>query len=82
MLLLNDYSHRSSLFFIALSILSNKSELTLKKVNINVSRMGAIDILKKMGVKFKFKNKKNYKEELISDITVKTPKKIKSTETF
>ena len=36
----------SSLFFIALSILSNKSELTLKKVNINVSRMGAIDILK------------------------------------
>ncbi len=68
----------SSLFFIAISVLSNKSQITLKKININASRMGAIDILKKMGVKFKFKNKINYKEELISDITVKSPKKIKS----
>ena len=66
----------SSLFFIAISILLNKSKLTLKKININTSRMGAIDILKKMGVKFKFKNKKKYKEELISDIIVESPKKI------
>ncbi len=68
----------SGLFFIALSILSNKSELNLKKININFSRMGAIDILKKMGVKFKLTNKKKYRGEEISDINIKTPKEIKS----
>tara|TARA_B100001175_G_scaffold260973_1_gene230039 strand:+ start:2998 stop:4341 length:1344 start_codon:yes stop_codon:yes gene_type:complete len=68
----------SSLFFIALTILTEKSELTIKNVNINFSRLGAIEILKKMGVKFIFKNKKIYNGEKISDIFVKTPKKIKS----
>ncbi len=68
----------SGLFFIAMTILSNKSKLNLKKININSSRMGAIDILKKMGVKFKFRNKKKYKGEIISDIQVKSPKKLNS----
>ena len=66
----------SSLFLIALTVLSKKSELTLRNVNINYSRLGAIEILKKMGVKIKFRNKKIYKGEEIADIYVRSPKKL------
>ena len=68
----------SSAFFIVLTVLSNNSELIIKNVNINPSRTGIITILKKMGVKINFKNIKNYKGELISDILIKSPRKIKS----
>ena len=50
----------SSAFFIVLTALSKSSELTIKNVNINPSRTGIITILKKMGVKISFKNKKIY----------------------
>ena len=66
----------SGLFFIALAILAKNSKLTLKNVNINFSRIGAIEILKKMGVNFVFKNKKKYKGEDVSDIFVQSPKKL------
>jgi len=66
----------SGLFFIALAILTKNSKLTLKNVNINFSRIGAIEILKKMGVNFVFKNKKKYKGEDVADILVKSPKKL------
>ena len=56
----------SSAFFIVLAALSNNSALLIKGVNINPSRVGIITILKKMGVNIKFKNKKNYKGELIA----------------
>ena len=68
----------SSAFFIVLTALSNNSKLLIKNVNINPSRTGVIKILKKMGVKILLKNKKNYKGEKISDIFVKSSKKIKS----
>ena len=68
----------SSLFFLALTILTKKSEITIKNVNINSTRTGAIKILSKMGIKFRFKNIKNYKGEKISDIFVKSPKEINS----
>jgi len=68
----------SSAFFIVLTTLTNNSELLIKNVNINPSRTGIITILKKMGIKINFKNIKNYKGELISDICIKSPKKIKS----
>ena len=45
----------SSAFFIVLTILSENSKLIIKNVNINHSRIGAIHILKKMGVKIFFK---------------------------
>ena len=48
----------SGAFFIVLTVLSTNSELTIKNVNINPSRIGIIHILKKMGVKISFKNKK------------------------
>jgi len=68
----------SSAFFLVLTALSNNSQLLIKNVNINPSRTGIISILKKMGIKINFKNIKNYKGELISDIFIKSPKKIKS----
>ena len=68
----------SSAFFIVLTALSSDSELIIKNVNINPSRIGIITILKKMGVKIFFKNKKIYKGEKKADIKVVSTKKIKA----
>ena len=68
----------SASFFIVLACLTESSNLTLKNVNINSSRIGIIIILKKMGVKILFKNKRLYKGELIADIFVKSSKNLKS----
>tara|TARA_Y100000591_G_scaffold205660_1_gene178087 strand:- start:728 stop:2044 length:1317 start_codon:yes stop_codon:yes gene_type:complete len=66
----------SAAFFIVLTALSDNSKLLIKNVNINPSRIGIITILKKMGVKVKFKNKQKYKGEIISDIYVSSSKKL------
>ena len=68
----------SSAFFIVLTALSQNSNLIIKNVNINPSRIGIIHILKKMGVKIIFKNQKIYKGEKNADIYIKSPKNIKS----
>ena len=68
----------SSAFFIVLTILANNSQLLIKNVNVNPSRTGVITILKKMGAKILFKNKKNYKGEKISDILIKSSKNLKA----
>ncbi len=68
----------SSAFFIVLTALSKDSKLTIKNVNINPSRTGIITILKKMGIQIILKNINYYKGEKIADITVKSPKNIKS----
>ena len=68
----------SSAFFIVLATLSKNSKIIIKNVNINPSRIGIITILKKMGVKIIFKNKKIYKGEQNADIEVKSPKILKS----
>ena len=68
----------SAAFFIVLTALSNNSKLLIRNVNINPSRIGIVTILKKMGVNIKFKNKKNYKGELIADISISSTKKIKA----
>jgi 3-phosphoshikimate 1-carboxyvinyltransferase len=60
-----------------LTALSNNSKLLIKNVNINPSRIGIITILKKMGVNIQFKNKKNYKGELVADISITSTKKLK-----
>ena len=67
----------SSAFFIVLTALSSNSELIIKNININPSRVGIITILKKMGIKITFKNKKIYKGENKADIKVMSAKKIK-----
>jgi len=61
----------SSAFFIALTVLSTKSKLLIKNVNINPSRTGIIQILKRMGASIIFKNQKTYKGEKIANIEIK-----------
>ena len=68
----------SASFFIVLTLLSIGSSITIKSVNINPTRVGLITILKKMGAKITFKNKKKYKGEDIADIFVKSCKNLKS----
>ncbi len=67
----------SAAFFIVLTALSNNSRLKIKNVNINSSRLGIIHIIKKMGIKISYQNKKVYKGEEIADILIKSPKEIK-----
>ena len=68
----------SGAFFIALTVLSKKSQITIKNVNVNPTRTGITTILKKMGVKISFLNKRTYKGELVADIFVKSPSTLKS----
>ena len=68
----------SASFFIVLTLLSVNSSITIKNVNINPTRIGIITILKKMGAKIVFKNKKKYKGEDIADIFVNSTKNFKS----
>ena len=67
----------SGAFFIVLTALSDNSELIIKNVNINPSRIGVITILRKMGVNIVLQNKKIYKGERIADIKVNSSKLIK-----
>jgi len=67
----------SSAFFIVLTVLSKKSKIKIKNININKSRTGIITILKKMNCDITLQNKKVYKGEKIADIVVKSSKKIK-----
>ena len=68
----------SSAFFIVLTALSKSSKLKIKNVNINPSRTGVIDILKKMGVKISKKNLRKYKGEKIADLIIKSSKNLRS----
>ena len=64
-------------FFIVLTLLSENSELLIKNININPTRIGIIKILKMMGGSIKFLNKRSYKGEQISDIYIKSSKNLK-----
>ncbi len=62
----------SAAFFIVLTLLTKNSEILIKKVNVNKSRIGIINILNKMNAKIKLKNKRLYKGEETADIYVKS----------
>ena len=66
----------SSAFFIVLTLLAKKSKLTIKNVNINPSRIGIVTILKKMGGKIIFRNKKIINGEKVADILVKSTERV------
>ncbi len=68
----------SSSFFIVLTLLASKSEILIKNVNINESRIGIIKILNKMNANINFLNKRVYKGEKIADIKIKSCKYLKS----
>ena len=67
----------SCAFFIVLTLLSKKSQLLIKNININPTRIGMIKILKMMGASIKFLNKRSYKGEKVSDILIKSSKNLK-----
>ena len=71
----NDIS--SAAFFMVLTALTKDSILIIKNVNINPTRTGIVEILKKMGVKIFYLNKKLYKGEKVSDIKIISPTKLK-----
>ena len=60
-----------------LTMLTSNSELLIKNVNINPSRIGIITILKKMGAKISLNNTRNYRGEKVSDIKIKTSKNLR-----
>ena len=66
----------SSSPFICLAALSKNSKILIKGVNVNPSRTGIIDILKKMNVKIIIKNKKKYNGEYVADLLVKSCKSL------
>ena len=68
----------SASFFIALTLLSKKSQLRLKNINLNPSRLGILKILNKMGANIKLKNIKTFKGERRGDIFVKSDKELKA----
>lgn len=61
----------SAAFFIALGLILRKSELLIKDVNINPTRSGLLNVLKRMDAKIKIINKKNYYEPH-ADILIKS----------
>ena len=68
----------SASFFIVLTCLSKNSKIIIKNVNINRSRTGIIDILKKMDANIKIKNKKLINNEPVGDIYVKSSGSLKA----
>ncbi len=68
----------SGAFFLVLTILSEKSSIKIKNLNINPTRIGYIKILNSMGAKIKFFNKRNYKGEQIADVFCRSNGKLKS----
>lgn len=61
-------------FFIALTLLTKGSKLTIKNVNLNPFRIGFIRILKKHKGNIKIKNVKKKFGELVGDIFVRSSK--------
>ena len=59
----------SSAFLIAIAILTKSSKVKIKNVCLNPYRIGFIKVLKRMGAKITFSNKKNYFGEPVGDIT-------------
>ena len=68
----------SASFFIVLTLLSRNSELLIKNVNLNSSRIGIIKILKKMNADIKIFGKKNYNGEYIGNINIKSTINLRS----
>ena len=67
----------SSAFFIVLTLLSKNSQLKIRNVNINPSRIGFIKIINKMGAKIRFINKRNICGERVADIITKSQRNFK-----
>ena len=67
----------SSAFLIAIAILTRGSVIQIKNVCLNPYRIGFIKVLKKMGAKISFSNKKNYFGEPVGDISASYSQNLK-----
>ncbi len=62
----------SAAFFTALTLLKKNSNLTIKNVGLNPTRIGFYSLLKKSGAKIKFSNRRTINHECVGDIIVKS----------
>ena len=67
----------SAAFFIVLTVLTKKSRLEIKNININPSRIGVFYILKLMGIRISKSNIKDYKGEKIANLIIRSTDNIK-----
>ncbi|HSD63494.1 MAG TPA: 3-phosphoshikimate 1-carboxyvinyltransferase [Ignavibacteriaceae bacterium] len=64
----------TAVFFIILTLLTNNSELHIKDITLNNSRIGILEILKKMGALIEILNEKTSSGEIYGDIIVRSSK--------
>ena len=64
----------SAAFFTALTLLSSNSQLKIKNVGLNPTRIGFYKLLKKQGASINFTNVKKINGEIFGDIFVKSSK--------
>ncbi|MFC5714233.1 3-phosphoshikimate 1-carboxyvinyltransferase [Thalassorhabdus alkalitolerans] len=62
----------SAAFLLAAGAIVPDSEITIENVGVNPTRTGIVDVMKKMGVSFKEKNKRDVNGEPVADFVVKT----------
>ena len=62
----------SSAFFIVAALINKNSNLILKNININPTRIGILSALEKMGANISLKNKKISNNESVCDIEVRS----------
>ena len=62
----------SAAFHVVLTLLTPNSELLIKNVSLNLTRIGFIEVLKKMGADISFENIKTSSNEEYGDIIVKS----------
>ncbi len=68
----------SASFFIVLTLLAKKSELLIKDININISRLGILKILNRMNANIKIINQRRYKGEMLGDLKIRSSENFKS----
>lgn len=64
----------SAAFFITAALLTEDSKIEIKNVGLNPTRVGFLNILKKMGASIEIKNIRTANNELIGDLIVKSSK--------
>ncbi|MCM8818829.1 MAG: 3-phosphoshikimate 1-carboxyvinyltransferase [Candidatus Omnitrophica bacterium] len=72
----------SSAYFIAASLVIPDSEILIKNVGLNSTRIGFLKVIERMGGKFEILNKKEISGEPIGDIKIYYSEKLKGVEVF
>jgi 3-phosphoshikimate 1-carboxyvinyltransferase len=62
----------SATFIILGTLLAQRAEILIKKVGVNPTRAGVVEILKRMGADIRFENEKRLGDEPVADIRVRS----------